>query len=141
MSLLNKLFKKNEPAKKPAAAKKIAAEAKPQSVVRTPAVPEKIKSSVLISPLTTEKAVSSQSLSPYGRSPVGRNKYIFKVAPKANKIDIIKAVSKNYNVKAISANIINIPRKARQVGKTRGFKSGFKKAVVTLAKGQTIEIK
>ena len=84
---------------------------------------------ILVSPLTTEKAVSGQSL----------NKYIFKVAPSANKIEIMKAIGKAYNVKAVSASIINIPRKVRQVGKTRGFKSGYKKAIITLAKGQTID--
>ena len=123
MPLLNKLFGKSKPIakrvetpKKPEPAKK-AVEFKPGSV--------------LLSPIATEKAVSGQVI----------NKYIFKVAPKANKTDIIKAVSKTYNVKVASANIINVPKKARQVGKTKGFKSGFKKAVVTLAKGQTIEVK
>ena len=87
--------------------------------------------SVLFSPLATEKAMSGQSL----------NKYIFKVAHSANKIEVAKTVGKNYNVKVISVNIVNIPRKARRVGKTKGFKSGYKKAVVTLAKGQNIDIK
>lgn len=125
MTLLNKLFKKDKKAeeKKPVVAKTVETEIKKSAAV--------LKSPILLSPLTTEKAVSGQSF----------NKYVFKVAPKVNKIDIIKAVSKTYNVKAVSANIINIPKKARQVGRTRGFKSGYKKAIVTLAKGQSIELK
>lgn len=120
MPLLNNLFGKKDKKEKKLA------------VTREKIIPAEFKSGdILLSPLTTEKAASGQSL----------NKYVFKAAPKANKIDIIKAVSKTYNVKAISANIINIPKKARQVGKTRGFKSGYKKAVVTLAKGQSIEVK
>lgn len=89
------------------------------------------KSDILLSPLATEKAVSGQSL----------NKYIFKVAPKVNKIDIKRAVGRAYNVKAVSVNIVNIPGRTRRVGKTIGWKSGYKKAVVTLAKGQSIEVK
>ena len=58
---------------------------------------------------------------------------------RANKIAVAKEVSKTYNVKVVNVNIINIPKKARRVGKTSGFKTGYKKAVVTLAPGQTIE--
>ena len=123
MPLLNKLFGKQKPV-----AKRFEAPKKTEPVKK---IVELKPGGILLSPLTTEKAVSGQSL----------NKYVFKVAPKANKIDIMRAVSKIYNVKAVSANIINIPRKARQVGKTKGFKSGYKKAIVTLAVGQSIEIK
>lgn len=128
MALLNKLFKKEK--KEPSFAKAMEGKEKKieTEIKKSAAV---LKSLILLSPLATEKAVSGQSL----------NKYIFKVAPKVNKIDIIRAVSKTYNVKAVSANIINIPKKARQVGKTLGFKSGYKKAIITLAKGQSIEIK
>ena len=53
---------------------------------------------------------------------------------------IASEVKRTYNVKVTGVNIINIPRKARRVGKTVGFKKGYKKAVVTLASGQSIEI-
>jgi large subunit ribosomal protein L23 len=53
---------------------------------------------------------------------------------------IAAAVKKTYGVKVKAVNIINIPRKARRVGRTMGFKAGYKKAVITLAKGQSIEI-
>lgn len=88
-------------------------------------------SNTIISHFTTEKALSGQNL----------NRYTFKVLNSANKIDIAKEVKRTYNVKAVSVNITNIPKKARRVGRTPGFKAGYKKAVVTLAKGQTIEIK
>ena len=137
MSLLNKLFKKTAE-KKPAA--KISAKTEKTAKLLTPDIkkteaknkPIDFKpGDVLISPLSTEKAVSGQSL----------NKYIFKIASSANKIEIAKSVGKNYNVKVVAVNIINIPRKARRVGRTLGFKSGYKKAIVTLAKGQSIDIK
>lgn len=92
---------------------------------------KKINSKILISPITAEKALSGQSL----------NQYTFKVASFTNKIEVAKAVAKTYNVKAVSVNIINIPKKARRIGRTLGFKAGYKKAIVTLAKGQSIEVK
>lgn len=89
------------------------------------------KSDILISPVNTEKAMSGQA--------IGR--YIFKVSPSSNKIEISKAIGKAYNVKVASVNIINVPKKARQVGRTKGFRAGYKKAIVTLAQGQSIEVK
>ena len=142
MSLINKLFKKPKKEIVKPGEKNKPTPALPYQGGSSDSSPEKGRlggvlagkfkpSEILLFPLTTEKAVSGQSL----------NKYVFKVAPKANKIDIIKAILKTYNVEALSANIINIPRKARQIGKNKGFKSGYKKAVVTLAKGQSIEVK
>lgn len=132
MSLLNKLFSKKDKKEKKLAVPKEKITPTKETPKIVPTKTTEFKSGdVLLSPMTTEKAVFGQIL----------NKYIFKVAPRANKIEIIKAVSNTYNVKAVSANIINIRRKVRLVGKTKGFKSGFKKAVVTLAKGQTIEVK
>ncbi|MBI2446778.1 MAG: 50S ribosomal protein L23 [Parcubacteria group bacterium] len=123
MPLLNKLFGKSK-----SAVERVEVPKKAEPVKK---VAELKPDGALLSPLATEKAVSGQSL----------NKYVFKIAYSANKIEVAKAVGKNYNVKVVSVNIINIPRKARRVGKTQGFKSGYKKAIVTLAKGQTIEIK
>ena len=79
----------------------------------------------------TEKVLASQKL----------NQYVFKVDSEANKIMVANEVKKTYKVKVLNVNIINVPRRARKVGKTTGFKSGFKKAIVTLAPGQTIEAK
>ena len=136
MSLLNKLFsakdgsafggknKKKEAIKE---TKLINEEKKVATEVKKPIV----KSDFLLTQMTTEKAVSGQSL----------NQYVFKVAPGANKIEIIKAVGKTYNVTVVSAHIMNTQKKVRRVGKTQGFKPGYKKAIVTLTKGQTIEFK
>mgnify|MGYP001564808918 FL=1 len=78
---------------------------------------------------TAEKALAAQKL----------NQYVFKVDSGANKIMVANEIKKTYKVKVLSVNIINIPRRSRRVGKTTGFKSGFKKAIITLAPGQTIE--
>lgn len=80
---------------------------------------------------TTEKALTGQQL----------NQYVFRINSGANKISISDEIKKKYGVKPISVNIINTPRKKRKIGKTQGFMSGYKKAIVSLAPGQTIEIK
>ncbi|MFH1392813.1 MAG: 50S ribosomal protein L23 [Patescibacteria group bacterium] len=86
---------------------------------------------LLIKLHTAEKALAAQKV----------NKYVFKVDSGANKIMVANEIKKTYKVKVLSVNIINIPRRSRRVGKTTGFKSGFKKAIITLAPGQTIELK
>ncbi len=73
-------------------------------------------------------------LEPFGQ-------YVFKVSGSANKIDVAREVSKAYKVKVVSVNLINVKGKERRVGRTIGFKPGYKKAIVKLAKGQTIELR
>ncbi|MEK7121358.1 MAG: 50S ribosomal protein L23 [Patescibacteria group bacterium] len=69
----------------------------------------------------------------------GFNQYVFKVFNNANKTQIRKQVGKLFNVKVKSVKVLNMPRKRRDLGKHPGFRSEFKKAIVVLEKGQTIE--
>lgn len=84
----------------------------------------------LISPWITEASTAAMEL----------NKYIFKVDPKANKSQIKKAIEDLYKVKVISVNTVRISKKFRNYGKTPGWKSGFKKAIVTVKAGDKIEL-
>lgn len=81
-------------------------------------------------PMVTERAVN---LSHGGR-------YVFKVFPRANKVEVARAVEKLYGVKVREVKIINVISKKRQLGRFEGQRPGFKKAIVSLAKGQTIEV-
>jgi len=89
---------------------------------------------ILLKPIVTEKMTSQGEKF---------NRYGFLVARKANKLEIKKAVEDLYGVNVESVNTINIAGK----NKTRYTKSGImkgrttatKKAVVTLAKGETID--
>ncbi len=133
MSLINKLFKKTPASTKASADAKALAD-KPEGKEKKAEAPKKqiiLESRILISSHTAEKALMGQKL----------NHYVFKVSPAANKIMIADEVKKKYNVKVIKVNIVNIPKKARRVGRTQGFRAGYKKAIVTLAPGQTIELK
>ncbi|MFH1582596.1 MAG: 50S ribosomal protein L23 [bacterium] len=89
-----------------------------------------ISFNVLKSPHVTEKASDLTR----------KNQYIFKVWPRSNKIEIKRAVEDLFGVDVTAVRIINIHKKARRVGKTQGFRTGYKKAIVCLAKGQKIEI-
>lgn len=69
-----------------------------------------------------------------------KNSYVFTVYQTANKPEIKKAVEGIYGVNVTGVNVIKIPPKKRRLGKTQGFKKGYRKAVVTIKEGQKIEI-
>ena len=69
----------------------------------------------------------------------GFNQYVFKVFRNSNKSQIKDQVEKLFNVKVKDVKVLNMPRKRRDLGRHPGFKSEFKKAIVVLEKGQTIE--
>ena len=69
-----------------------------------------------------------------------RNEYVFKVYPKANKTEIKKAIESLYNIDVLDVRIINIHQKSRRLGRTTGFKKGYKKAIVKIKEGQKIEV-
>jgi large subunit ribosomal protein L23 len=66
------------------------------------------------------------------------NKVTFKVAVKANKIEIRKAVEELFKVKVLAVNTIHMQGKKKRLGRTEGVRSEWKKAIVTLAPGEKI---
>lgn len=84
---------------------------------------------ILIRPLITERTTALMEA----------GKYVFVVAPKANKIEIAKAVSEIFKVKVESVNTVNVLGKVKRVGRNLGKRSDYKKAIVKLAAGETIE--
>ena len=84
----------------------------------------------IIRPIITEKATILSE----------QNKTVFKVHKKANKKNIKKNIEKIFKVKVIKINIINIKSKYKlRQGKT-SVKKGYKKAIITLKKGQSIDL-
>lgn len=73
-----------------------------------------------------------------------QNKYVFKVFSKANKIEIKKIIEALYGVKVEKVHLIHSSPKKRRLGRSEGWrhglKRGFKKAIITLAKGEKIEL-
>ncbi|MBI5798928.1 MAG: 50S ribosomal protein L23 [Candidatus Yonathbacteria bacterium] len=66
--------------------------------------------------------------------------YVFEVAKDTNKIEIAKAIEAIYNVKPTRVNIVNLPDTRVFIRNRKGVKSGIRKALVTLKKGEKIEI-
>lgn len=65
--------------------------------------------------------------------------YVFKVFDTTTKNEIKKQVEKSFDVRVKGVKIINLPKKKRNVGRHAGFKKRFKKAIVVLKEGYTIE--
>ena len=84
----------------------------------------------IIGPNVTEK---STSLSEF-------NKVVFKVNKGASKKAIKKSIEKIFKVTVIKINTINLKGKTKLVRNKKAFKPGFKKAIVTLKKGQSIDL-
>jgi len=70
---------------------------------------------------------------------LGEGKYILKVSRDAKKGDLKRAVGDRYGVEVEDVKILNMPSKKRRRGGTIGIKPGFKKAIITLTKGQLID--
>jgi large subunit ribosomal protein L23 len=68
------------------------------------------------------------------------NQYSFIVSPSSNKITIKATIEYLFNVKVIKVNTCHLPKKKKRVGKYEGWKSQYKKAIVTLADENTINL-
>ena len=82
------------------------------------------------SPIITEKATILSE----------QNKTVFKVHAKANKKNIKKNIEKLFKVNVIKINIINRKPKMKLRQGKKTFKTGYKKAIITLKKGQSIDL-
>jgi large subunit ribosomal protein L23 len=68
------------------------------------------------------------------------NQYSFIVNPSSDKLTIKAAIEYLFNVKVTKVTTSNLPRKKKRIGKYVGWKSQYKKAIVTLADGDTINL-
>ena len=68
-----------------------------------------------------------------------QGKYFFRVSKQANKIEIKAAVEEIYKVKVADVNTVKMPAKMKRVRQEVGYTTPWKKAIVTLRKGQKIE--
>jgi large subunit ribosomal protein L23 len=67
------------------------------------------------------------------------NKVTLKVAVKANKVEIRKAVEEVFKVKVLSVNTVRMKGKKKRLGRTEGTRPDWKKAIVTLAPGEKLK--
>ena len=86
---------------------------------------------IIITPLMSEKS----NLQREG------HKFCFRVHPRANKIEIMRAIQSLFDVHPISCNVITMPRSPRRVRYRKiGYTSPWKKAIITVPKNETIAI-
>jgi large subunit ribosomal protein L23 len=85
---------------------------------------------VLLAPVVSEKSYSL----------IGDNKYSFRVHPDAHKTQVRQAVEELFEVKVERVNIVKVQSKPKRRGMTRGSRPGWKKAIVQLREGESIEI-
>lgn len=84
---------------------------------------------ILIQPIISEKSVKEKE----------HNKYSFKVYLNTNKSEIKKAIEEKFKIKVEKVNTVNMPGKARKMGKHIGKTSQWKKAIITVKEGQSIK--
>jgi large subunit ribosomal protein L23 len=87
-------------------------------------------SEVLIAPVVSEKS--------YGQ--IAQNRYTFKVHQDAHKTQVRQAVEELFDVKVLNVAIIKVQAKPKRRGSIKGIRPGWKKAVVQLKQGDSIEI-
>jgi large subunit ribosomal protein L23 len=85
---------------------------------------------VIMRPLVTEKSTMARE---------ERNEVSFAVDPRASKHDVRRAVEELFSVQVADVRTMRMPRKTRRVGRFAGNRPEWKKAIVRLAEGQSIE--
>ena len=87
-------------------------------------------SQVILAPIVSEKSYHGSTL----------GTYTFRVHKDAHKTQIRQAVEELFEVKVVRVNVISVPAKPKRRGQFKGIRPGWKKAVVHLRAGDTIEI-
>ena len=85
---------------------------------------------IIIAPVVTEKSAQAAQ----------KNVYTFKVAKDANKIEIKKAIEAAFNVKVLDVKTLITKAKDKRVGKYAGKTKTYKKAIITLKAGESIDL-
>ncbi|MDR3559284.1 MAG: 50S ribosomal protein L23 [Candidatus Pacebacteria bacterium] len=91
---------------------------------------ENIAYRILVEPWITEAATMAAQM----------NKYIFKVAKVASKSEVKRSIEELYKVTVLSVRTVTLPAKKRIRGRVIGRKPGFKKAIVTVKEGESIDV-
>ena len=86
---------------------------------------------LIISPVITEKGTILQE---------ANNQYLFRVDIRANKIQIAAAIAKIFKVEVTGVRTLTVHGKIRRIGRTQGRRPSWKKAIVTLKDGDTIDL-
>ena len=141
MALINLLKRKKAPEKKNKTVKRLKTKAESTgnsqeqlvSTAQSKTRQEKSFSrdhSLLFHPHITEKATDL----------LKKNQYTFNVRLKANKVNVKKTIEGIYGVNVVGVRMVKIPPKARRFGRNKGWRKGYRKAIVKIKEGQKIEV-
>lgn len=83
---------------------------------------------LIVRPIVTEKATTMLEL----------NKYVFDVTVKATKLEIKAAIESLFEVSVAKVNTMRLPRQKKRVGKFNGYKTQYKRAIITLKTGDSL---
>ena len=86
---------------------------------------------LILRPLVTEKMEGLRD---------SQNQYAFEVHPSLNKIEIGRGVERRFNVKVQSVRTLTVRGKEKRMGRHSGYRRSWKKAIVTLRAGHTIDL-
>ena len=92
-----------------------------------------------MSGLTNEQVVLTPVVSEKSYSGIAEGRYTFKVHPDAHKTQVRRAVEELFDVHVERVNIVKVQAKPKRRGLFKGTRPGWKKAIVKLQPGQTIE--
>jgi len=85
---------------------------------------------VLLAPVVSEKSYSL----------IGEGKYVFRIHPDAHRTQVRQAVEELFGVHVEGVNVLKVQPKPKRRGLSKGVRPGWKKAIVQLREGETIEI-
>ena len=90
--------------------------------------------------LTNEQIVLAPVVSEKSYEGIAEGRYAFRVHPDAHKTQVRQAVEELFDVHVERVNIVKVPPKPKRRGLFKGTRQGWKKAIVTVREGETIEI-
>jgi large subunit ribosomal protein L23 len=85
---------------------------------------------ILLAPVVSEKSYSL----------IGEGKYVFRIHPDAHRTQVRQAVEQLFDVHVEGVNVLKVQAKPKRRGMQKGVKPGWKKAIVQLREGESIEI-
>jgi large subunit ribosomal protein L23 len=126
--------KKEKPEKKEVAVKKETVKEKPAA--SKPSQPKRQRK------MTGDSVrfIKSPHIAEKSTDLLANNQYVFRVWPRANKVEIKKAIESLFKVDVVNVKIVNLPTKIIRVGRNEGSVKGHKKAIVRIKEGQKIEV-
>lgn len=138
MSIIGKI-KKTLSEKETKAPKKEAAAPRVKKESATAAAGER-KGSAKSRPVYAGRVIEHPYITEKTSSLAAKNTYVFRVARATTKNEIIKAIQRMFKVTVTKVNVMNMPGKKVRLGRHEGRVPGFKKAMVTIKEGETIDI-